>query len=229
MTSKLLHICAICLCLGASLDKVCSEEAKPPAEGFIRLFNAVSQGTGKLDCCVDGVSVREEGYQLGDVTGGIALAAKSHLVEIRREGLKKAEIKVTLVADQTVILVFFETWVPATDTTQARWKIGVLPLHPIRSELDGKLTLITVSKLPGLILGISQGKRSWKSQPLDRLATVRHAVVQQQGDLVVQAAGREFGSISVVAASQTIAVIYDDLEGKIQMKSFIDYPYTGGE
>jgi hypothetical protein len=105
--------------------------------GFVRLLNAVGVGNGKLDFMIDGSRVRDEGYQFGDVTGGIPRKPGSFMIAFRRDGLETGETKVDVIKNETITLIPFAEYVPASDRKEACWTIRILRLK--QSDTDKSL------------------------------------------------------------------------------------------
>jgi hypothetical protein len=110
------------------------QDCKSGPVGFVRMLNAVAMGAGKLEFMLDGKAVRPAGYQLGNVTGGIALKPADYKVVFRREGVKEGETQVQVKVGDTTILIPFAEEIPATENQPARWQIRILKLKQHESE-----------------------------------------------------------------------------------------------
>ena len=197
--------------------------------GFIRLFNAVGVGSGKLDFMIDGKSVRASGYQLGNVTGGIALKPGFHKVVVRRDGVGECTTRVQVKADDTCVLIPFAEQLPATDKQPARWEIRILRLKQHESEERRTASLVSVSREPELKVEIRQADGTWGSVFVKRLGVARKDIPQARGYLTVRCNGRELSPVSVAAAGNFVSVLYEDESGVLQSKSFQDYKYLSAE
>lgn len=200
------------------------ESARGPF-GFIRLLHAVGAGTGKLELLIDGKSVRPDGYQLGNVTGGIALKPAAYKVMIRREGVKEGETRVIVAADETTTLIPFAEQIPASDGQPARWEIRILKLKQNETEEKRTASFVSVSRESELKVEIRQTDGTWQPVYVNRLGIARADIRQARGYLSVRCKGQPLSAISVAAAGNFVAVLYDDETGALRSKNFQDYKY----
>ena len=197
--------------------------------GFIRLVDAVSIGTGKLECLINGQAVRPEGYQLGNVTGGIALQPAAYRLAFHRQGIKSGETQVLVAANDTTILIPFAEQVPATATEPARWEIRILKLKQHQEEDHRTATLVSVSHQPELQLEIRQADGKWQRVFVKRLGIARAAIKQTRGYLAVRCGPRKLSAVSVGPAGNFVTVLYDDENGLLRSTNFQDYKYLSPE
>ena len=193
--------------------------------GFIRLLNAVSIGAGKLDVLIDGKSLRSEGYQLGNVTGGIALKPKSYKVMFRRDGVTEGQTQVIVVADETLILIPFAEEVPASDRVAAHWEIRILRLKQHAANGRRTVSFVSVSREPDLNMEIRQSNGTWESIRVQRLGIARADIRQARGYLRVRCQDRELPAVSVAASGNFVAVLHEDEHGLLRSTNFQDYKY----
>ncbi len=193
--------------------------------GFLRLMDAVSAGTGQLDFVIDGKPVRPEGYSLGDMTGGLALRPKRYNVELRREGVKKGETKVDIVNNGTVTLIPFAELVPASDERPAQWEIRILRLKQYDAASKRTATFVSVSREPEIKVEIRQDDDKWESLFVPRLGVVHADIKQARGYLPIRYKDRNLKALSIAPSGNFVSVLYDDENGMVQSKSFIDYKY----
>ena len=190
---------------------------------------AVSAGTGQLDVLVDGHPVRPEGYQLGNVTGGIALRPNSYQILFRRDGVTAGRTQLSVVANETLTLVPFAEPVPATEHEAAHWAIRILRLKPHAPDAPRTASFVSVARQPALTVAIRQAKGSWEAIEVKRLAVARTAIRQARGYLPVRCNGQRLPSISVAAAGNFVAVLYEDSNGAIRSANFQDYSYRSAD
>jgi hypothetical protein len=214
------------MCLAPLLQ---GQESKGGPVGFVRMLDAVSAGTGKLEFTLDGKAVRPAGYQLGNVTGGIALKPADYQVVFRREGVKEGETQVQVKAGDTTILIPFAEEIPATDNQPARWKIRILKLKQHESEDKPTASFVSVSRDPELKVEIRQADGKWEAVFVKRLGIARAEIKQSRGYLSVRCKGRELSAVSVAAAGNFVSVLYDDENGVLRSKTFQDYKYLSAE
>jgi hypothetical protein len=197
--------------------------------GFIRMVDAVSVGTGKLGFLIDGKSVREGGYELGNVTGGIALASGVHKVVFRRDGLKDGETQVVVVAQETTILIPFAEEKPGDDGQQAHWEIRILRLKQHEVEDKRTATFVSVSRESELAVEIRQSDGKWEPVGVKRLGLARANIKQTRGYLSVRCKAQALSAISVGATGNFVSVLYEDEMGVLRSKTFQDYKYLSAD
>ena len=201
------------------------QDAQRGPFGFIRLLNAVSIGTGKLEFFIDGKSVRPDGYQLGNITGGIALKPSTYKVEFRRDGVKDGETRVIVAANDTTILIPFAEQLPVSEGQPGRWEIWILRLKQHAAEDQRTATFVSVSREPELKVEIRQSDGKWHPVLVKRLGIARADIRQARGYLSVRCKQQELSAVSVGAAGNFVSVLYEDENGILRSKTFQDYKY----
>ena len=201
------------------------QDARRGPFGFIRLLDAVSAGSGKLDFLIDGKPVRPDGYQLGNVTGGIALKPATYQVLFRRDGVKEGETRVTVVANDTTTLIPFAELIPVRDGDLARWQIRILKLKQQETEDKRTASFVSVARDPELKVEIRQADGQWQALHVNRLGIARADIRQARGYLPVRCKNQKLSAISVAPAGNFVAVLYDDENGSLRSKNFQDYKY----
>jgi hypothetical protein len=204
-----------------------AQDAKP--QGFLRLLNAVGIGTGKLEFRIDGSMAREEGYQFGDVTGGIPRKPGSHKVSFRREGVEGADASIEVAKDQTTTLVPFVERIPATETKPAFWKIRVLKLKQREAEQKRTATIVNVTREPELKVEIRRKDDTWETLLVKRLELTRTEISQSSGYVPLRCGGKDLKALSVGSSGNFVSVIYEDAEGVICSRNFQDFRYLSAE
>jgi len=197
--------------------------------GFIRLLNAVSAGTGPLDVLVDGQPVRPEGYQPGNVTGGIARKPKVYTVRFRRDGVTAGQTRVNVLANETLILIPYAELVPAREREAAHWEIRILRLKQHEADDTRTASFVSVARDPELTVEILQSNGKWEAILVKRLAIARSAIRQARGYLRVRCKDQPLTSVSVAAAGNFVAVLYDDANGVLRSINFQDYKYLSAQ
>jgi hypothetical protein len=214
---------------GAPFESAQAEDSASGPVGFVRLLHAVSAGTGKLELLIDGKSVRSDGYQLGNLTGGIALKAASYKLVFRREGVTEGMTKVNVKANDTTILIPFAEHIPATDKKPERWDIRILRLKQHESDDKRTASFVSVSREPELKVEMRQVDGTWEAVFVERLKVARTTIQQARGYLSVRCMGRELSSVSVGAAGNFVSVLYEDEKGELRSKTFQDYKYLSAD
>ena len=205
------------------------EESGHGPVGFVRLLDAVGVGTGKLEFMIDGKSMRPDDYQLGNMTGGIALKPGNHKMVFRREGVKDGVTQVLVVADDTTILIPFAEQVPATEMKPARWEIRIFKLNQQESEDKPMASFVSVSSEPELKVEMRQADGKWEPVFVKRLGVARTMIKQSRGYMSVRCKEHELSAVSVAAAGNFVSVLYDDENGVLRSKTFQDYKFLSAE
>jgi len=226
-SSRQVTALVVVLVLGLALlgGVVQGQDAERGPCGFIRLLNAVSVGTGRLEFRIDGKSVRPDGYQLGNVTGGIALKPNTYHVVCCREGLKQGETQVKVAANDTTILIPFAEQVPASDHEPARWEIRILRLKQHQADDKRTASFVSVAREPELKVEIRQADGKWETIYVKRLGIARANIQQARGYMPVRCKAQALTAVSVGAAGNFVAVLYEDEQGILRSKNFQDYKY----
>lgn len=198
-------------------------------KGFFRLMDAVSVGTGKLEVSMDGTAVRADGFDLGDVTGGISRMPSAYSVKFKREGIESGTTRITLVKDETVTLIPFAEYVPATEKKAAHWKIQILRLmqHEPKERLTA--TFINVTRTPELQVDILQKSENWEPHWVKRLGLERAIIQKGSGYVSLRCGKKDLRALSVGTSGNFVAVIYEDAAGEIASKNFQDFKYLSVE
>jgi hypothetical protein len=215
--------------LAVALGNAQTEDSASGHVGFVRLVNAVSTGAGKLEFLIDGKSIRPEGYQLGNLTGGIALKPASYKMVFRREGVTEGMTQVQVKANDTMILIPFAELIPATDKKPKHWEIRILRLKQHESDDKRTASFVSVSREPELKVEMRQVDGTWEAVFVERLKVARAEIKQARGYLSVRCKGRELSAVSVGAAGNFVSILYEDEKGELRSKTFQDYKYLSAD
>lgn len=207
-------------------------QEEPPSKtpyGFIRLANALAQGTGTVKLEIDGENIQPDGYKLGDVTGGIRLKPGSHNVTISREGVKEGTTKVNVALNDTTILIPFAEKIPASDTQPAHWEVRILRLKQQEPETGLSGTFVSVSQNPEIRVDVREPGGKWNPVFVKRLATAQAPLLYPRGYVPIKAGDTELESIPVAEAGNYVVLLYDDDAGKIQSVNFRDFKFLSAD
>ena len=128
-------------------------DAAEPQVGFIRIIHAVAAGTGKAAFLLDGTDLFPKGYELGQATGGIGIAAGIHKVEITRTGVERGNTEVVVKPGETTTLIGFSEPIPQTDpNAPPAWKIRILRLRQSSPQAGYQLSLVSVCPEPETVV-----------------------------------------------------------------------------
>ena len=201
------------------------QASQPEPCGFIRMFDAVSSGSGTLEFSIDAKPVRPQGYQLGNITGAIALKPNTYSVLFRREGVRQGATQVSVTLNATTILIPFAELAPARDGQPARWEIKILKLKQHPSDDTRTASFVSVSRLPELNLEIRQTDGKWQSLLVKRLGVSRTDIQQSRGYLPVRCNNLPLSPISVGTSGNFVSILFDDETNTLRSKTFQDYKY----
>jgi phage pi2 protein 07 len=219
----------LCMFMMVTVSHAQTDDPTVGPRGFIRLMNAVGVGSGKLDFLIDGTRVRDEGYQFGDVTGGIPRKPASYKVAFRRTGIEPGETKVDVLRDETTTLIPFAEYVPATEKKEAHWIIRILRLKQSESREKSTATIVNLTRKPELKVQIQQPDESWVTLSVKRLALDRATILQRTGYVPMRTESGDLKPLSVGTSGNFIAVVYEDAAGAICSQNFQDFKYLSIE
>lgn len=224
-------IISILLCMFIIVSVSGAQTIDPTAgpRGFIRLMNAVGVGSGKLDFLIDNAQVRDEGYQVGDVTGGIPRKPASYKIAFRRTGIEPGETKVDVILNETTTLIPFAEFVPATEKKAAHWIIRILRLRQSESRDKSTATIVNLTRQPELKMQIQQPDESWATLSVKRLGLERTPILQRTGYVSMRTESGDLKPLSVGTSGNFIAVVYEDNAGAICSQNFQDFKYLSIE
>ncbi len=228
MACRTLLMLCIASILSASLLAQNTSPTSGP-RGFIRLMNAVAVGSGKLEFLINDKTVRETGYELGDVTGGIPRHPASYRVRIQREGVEAGETTVHLEKDRTLTIIPFAELVPEGPQKKLIWKIRILRLSQHESITEKTVTFVNLTRVPDLEVGIRQKDEAWSSLSVKRLGLERTHVQQSTGYVPIKAGSHHLQPLSVGSSGNFVVVVFEDESGGISSRNFQDFKYLSLE
>lgn len=221
--------CLLVLALWTAGSPLQAQEEPAMKSGFIRFVHAIAPGTGAMYCEIDGSDVRSDGYQFGDVTGGIAVKPGAHEVKIRREGVKDGSTRVNVALNETTILIPFAERVPATDEEPAHWEIRILRLKQLEPISDRGATFVSVSQQPELKVEMRDMNGKWASAYVKRLAIAQLPIDFPRGYVPLRLGNETLEPIPISDNGNYVVVLYDDPDGKGKALNFRDYKYLSAD
>jgi hypothetical protein len=192
-------------------------------------MNAVGVGDGKLDFLINGNPVRPQGYELGDVTGGIPRAPTSYRFSFRRNGVEPGETTVDIVKNETTTLIPFAEFVPATDKKEAHWIIRILRLKQSDSREKAAATLVNLTRQPELKVHVRVADESWVTLHVPRLHIARTPLEQRTGYIDLKTDDMALDPLSIASTGNYVAVIYENSKGEVRSQNFHDLKYLSME
>jgi hypothetical protein len=209
------------------LTGVASVSAQEPETkfGYVRLVEALAQGTGPVTLTIDGKNKNPDGYTLGDVTGGIGLKPGAHAVTIKREGVKDGTTTVNVVKDETTTLIPFAEKIPASDDKPAHWEIRILRLKQKEAQSERGAIFVSVSQEPEVRVELGTPDGNWVPGIVKRLTTTEMEVKEANGYVPLKVNGVKLPSMEVASKGNYVVVIYEDADGKIKSLNFRDIKF----
>jgi hypothetical protein len=220
MISKIL---AATLCLFGVISSA-NGKATSPEVGFLRIINAIAPGNGTTRVLIDGEELFPKGYQLGQRSGGIGLAAGPHTVTLQKNGVESGTTKFDLKSGETLSLIgFAEKISAADDDAPPRWTTKILRLKQSDPERGFRMTLLSVCDLDEVkVDAIIPGKSDITTAHVKRLATAVIDLGSTRSEAMVKVGGEIISTVSPDEPGNHVVVIYQDAEGKIRALTFFD-------
>jgi hypothetical protein len=220
MISKIL---AATLCIFGVIASA-SGKATSPEVGFLRIINAIAPGNGTTRVLIDGEELFPKGYQIGQRSGGIGLAAGPHTVTLQKNGVESGTTKIDLKSGETLSLIGFAEKIPATDDhAPQRWTTKILRLKQSDPERGFRMTLLSVCDLDEVkVDAIIPGKSDITTAHVKRLATAAIDLGSTRSEAMVKVGGEVITTISPDEPGNHVVVLYQDAEGKIRALTFFD-------
>jgi hypothetical protein len=220
MISKIL---AATLCMFTCTFSAIGKEGSPEV-GFLRIINAIAPGNGTTRVLIDGEELFPKGYQLGQRSGGIGLAAGPHTVTLQKNGVESGTTKIDLKSGETLSLIGFAEKIPATDDhAPQRWTTKILRLKQSDPERGFRMTLLSVCDLDELrVDAIIPGKSDITTAHVKRLAPAAIDLGGTRNEAMVKVGGEIITTVSPDEPGNHVVVIYQDADGKIRALTFFD-------
>jgi hypothetical protein len=216
-------IFAATLCMFASMLSALGKEGSPEI-GFLRIINAIAPGNGTTRVLINGEDLFPKGYQLGQRSGGIGLAAGSHTVTLQKNGVESGTTKIDLQRGETISLIGFAEKIPATDDhAPPRWMTKILRLKQSNPERGFRMTLLSVCDLEEVkVDAIIPGKKDTPTTHVKRLAIAAIDLGSTRNEAMVKVGGKIITTVSPDEPGNHVVVLYQDAEGKIRALTFFD-------
>lgn len=211
------------LCMFASMLPAIGKEGSPEV-GFLRIINAIAPGNGTTRVLIDGEDLFPKGYQLGQRSGGIGLAAGSHTVTLQKNGVEIGTTKIDLKSGETLSLIGFAEKIPATDDhAPPRWTTKILKLKQSDPERGFRMTLLSVCDLDEVkVDAIIPGKKDIPTAHVKRLSTAVIDLGSTRSEAMVKVGGEIVTTVSPDEPGNHVVVLYQDAEGKVRALTFFD-------
>lgn len=216
-------IFAVTLCMFSSMLSAIGKEGSPEV-GFLRIVNAIAPGNGTTRVLIDGEDLFPKGYQLGQRSGGIGLAAGPHSVTLQKNGVEIGTTKIDLKSGETLSLIGFAKKIPATDDhAPPRWTTKILKLKQSDPERGFRMTLLSVCDLDEVkVDAIIPGKKDIPTAHVKRLSTAVIDLGSTRSEAMVKVGGEIVTTVSPDEPGNHVVVLYQDAEGKVRALTFFD-------
>jgi hypothetical protein len=216
-------IFAAALCMFGVISSA-NGKATSPEFGFLRIINAIAPGNGTTRVLIDGEELFPKGYQLGQRSGGIGLAAGPHTVTLQKNGVESGTTKIELKSGETLSLIGFAEKIPATDDhAPPRWTTKILKLKQSDPERGFRMTLLSVCDLDEVkVDAIIPGQKDITTAHVKRLTTAAIDLGNTRSEAMVKVGGEIITTVSPDEPGNHVVVLYQDAEGKIRALTFFD-------
>ncbi|MFN6044977.1 MAG: hypothetical protein ACK49I_05850 [Verrucomicrobiota bacterium] len=216
-------IFAAALCMFSSMLSAIGNEGSPEV-GFLRIINAIAPGNGTTRVLIDGQDLFPKGYQLGQRSGGIGLAAGPHSVTLQKNGVESGTTKIDLKSGETLSLIGFAEKIPATDDhAPPRWTTKILKLKQSDPERGFRMTLLSVCDLDEVkVDAMIPGNKDIPTAHVKRLSTAVIDLGSTRSEAMVKVGGEIVTTVSPDEPGNHVVVLYQNAEGKIRALTFFD-------
>ena len=216
-------ILAATLCMFASMFSAIGKEGSPEV-GFLRIINAIAPGNGTTRVLIDGEDLFAKGYQLGQRSGGIGLAAGPQTVTLQKIGVESGTTMIDLKSGETLSLIGFAEKIPATDDhAPPRWTTKILKLKQSDPERGFRMTLLSVCDLDEVkVDAIIPGQKDITIAYVKRLSTAVIDLGSTRSEAMVKVGGEIITTVSPDEPGNHVVMLYQDADGKIRALTFFD-------
>jgi hypothetical protein len=216
-------IFAAALCMFGVISSA-NGKATSPEFGFLRIINAIAPGNGTTRVLIDGEELFPKGYQLGQRSGGIGLAAGPHTITLQKNGVESGTTKIELKSGETLSLIGFAEKIPATDEdAPPRWTTKILKIKQNDPERGFRMTLLSVCDLDEVkVDAIIPGQKDITTAHVKRLTTAAIDLGNTRSEAMVKVGGEIITTVSPDEPGNHVVVLYQDAEGKIRALTFFD-------
>jgi hypothetical protein len=216
-------IFAATLCMFTSTFSA-NGKATSPEVGFLRIINAIAPGDGTTRVLIDGEDLFPKGYQLGQRSGGIGLAAGPHTVTLQKNGVENGTTKIDLKSGETLSLIGFAEKIPVTnDHAPPRWTTKILRLKQSDPERGFRMTLLSVCDHDEVkVDAIIPEKNDITTAHVKRLSTAAIDLGSTRSEAMVKVRGEIITTVSPDEPGNHVVVLYQDADGKIRALTFFD-------
>jgi hypothetical protein len=215
-----------------SFQFLAAQGEMPKDMGFVRFMNLIDAGKGNAKLKIDGKSIWEPGYKLGQRTGALPYRGGTYKWVITKEGCLTAEREVKIEAGKAQTIVGFGEEVFDEEGESLGWQIKLASLKQHTPESGLVVTFISFCNVEAIDLEITEAmsgktfKQSVNRRKTSRLKLVEKGRVRAS----VTCNGEYIGTIKVDEIGNYVAMIYEGDDGKRKLKTFYDpeFMVSGG-
>lgn len=224
------RICSLLLLL--TLGVANGQNEVPKDMGFVRFMNLVDAGEGNTKLKINGKSIWEPGYRLGQRTGALPYRGGTHNWVVTKEGCLTAEREVKVEAGKAQTVVGFAEEVFDDEGESLGWQIKLASLKQHTPEEGLVVTFVSFCREDAIDLEISEAmsEKTFK-QTVNKRQTSRLKLVEKgRVRASVKCNGEYIGTIKVDEIGNYVAMIYEGEDGKRKLKTFYDpeFMISGG-
>lgn len=203
---------------------ICVLSAQQPEVAFVRIVNAVAPGTGSAAFLIDGRNLFEEGYKLGQDTGGYGIKAGSIKIEVRKEGVESGSTLVQLGIGETMTVIAFAERLPEKEEGDPpRWEIKLLRLKQQDAERGYGLSFVSVCKEnETAVQATVAGSNDVKNVFAKRLGITKIDIGNKQVEMEVMIGDRKLTHVSTDSPGNYVIILYENPDGLVEALSFYD-------
>ena len=196
--------------------------------GFVRIVHAVAAGEGVAHVTVDGEDVFPRGYQLGQVSGGLGLAAGPHAVAFKKNGVVAGTTQVTLLKGETATVIGFAEKLPVKSEDAPRvWRVRILVLRQSEPESGYRMEMVSLCPPDEVMV---QAETRARAKPVvlyaRRMVAARVDLGKSRAEVVLKVGGETVTTLSPDEPGNYVVVLYEDAAGKVRALSFHDPKFT---
>lgn len=192
--------------------------------GFLRIINAVAQGSGKAAFAIDGRDVYADGYTLGQTTGEYGVRTGGHVITVRKAGVETGHTSIQLKDGETVTLVAYAEQLPPKELSDPpKWALRLLRMRQQDESKGFALTLVSVCKAEETVVNLlSADSGAVEKAFLKRLAIIKRDLERKRGEVFIRMGDRVLTSILPESPGNNVVIFYEDREGRIEVLSYYD-------
>jgi len=192
--------------------------------GFVRIVNAVAEGSGKAGFSINGRDLFAGGYALGKTTGQYGVKAGDLTITVRKTGVETGRANIQLKADETITLIAFGELVPQTElSAPPKWGVKFLRLRQMEEANGLTLSLISMCKAEEIPLDLFfPGNEKKEKVYAKRLAVTKVDLNGKRDEFFIKAGDQALTTVMPEGTGNYVVILYENAEGKMEAVSCYD-------